>query len=790
MLAGVAKTFGAMKRKHQLFLVSFVLFITYFIFCLPAQLFEKPHSTILYSSENTLLSAVIARDGQWRFPQSEKIPEKFKAALLLYEDQHFYKHSGVYMPSVIRAVLQNFRHQKVFSGASTLTMQVVRMSRDNPSRTLFEKLTEMIRAMRLELRYGKEEILELYTANAPFGGNVVGLDAAAWRYYGRKSEQLSWAESATLAVLPNAPSLIFPGKNQEKLLVKRNRILHKLYTAGHFDNESLALSLLEPLPQKPFPLPQSAPHLLTTLIKQNGRGKKFDSTVSGTLQTQCSSIVAQHMRQFELNQVFNAAVIVTEVRTGNVLVYIGNAHDDQNKHGNMVDIIQSPRSTGSILKPFLYAAMLKDGLILPNSLMPDIPLQYDGFAPMNYSESFDGVVPASLALSRSLNIPAVVMLKDYGYQRFYHQLKKLGFTHFTKPADHYGLSLILGGGEASLWDITHAYAGMSRTLQWYYDSNGKYFDDAYSEKNLLQHEATTTQNAEQFPVLDAGSIWCTYHALLEVNRPETELGWEAYASTAPIAWKTGTSFGNRDAWAVGTTPEYVVGVWVGNADGQGKPVLTGVTAAAPLLFDIFSTLPHRGWFSPPYDDLEKIVTCRQSGMRVGENCTQGDTTLVPHAGLNMRVCPFHQRVFTNVSGSNRVTDQCVDVDQMFAHSWFVLPPVQEYYYKKNHPEYLSLPPFAPGCGNDNSLPIGLIYPKGDAKIFIPKNIGGEYEKVVLQAMHRSQSSTLYWHLDDIYLGETTSIHHFEILPSPGKHKLTIIDQDGSVLTRVIEVLNQ
>ncbi len=733
---------------------------------------------------------MIARDGQWRFPRTEKIPDKFKAALLTFEDQHFYEHSGVYLPSILRALSQNFRRQKVYSGASTITMQVVRMSRDNPSRTVFEKVTEMIRALRLEWRFNKEEILELYAANAPFGGNVVGLDAAAWRYYGRKSEQLSWAESATLAVLPNAPSLIFPGKNQEKLLAKRNRILQLLFDAGHFDFETLALSLIEPLPQKPFPLPQTAPHLLTTLIKQNGGGKKFESTVNATLQNQCSAIVAQHMREFEMNQVFNTAVIVVEVRSGNVVAYVGNSEDTQNKHGNWVDIIQSPRSTGSILKPLLYASTLKDGLILPHSLMPDIPLQYDGFSPKNYSETFDGAVPASRALSRSLNIPAVVMLKDYGYQRFYHQLKKFGFTHFKKPADHYGLSLILGGGEASLWDITHAYAGMSRTLQWHYDSNGKYFDDAYSEKNLLQKENQTMHYEEQFPPLDAGSIWCTYQALLDVNRPETELGWEAYSSTAPIAWKTGTSFGNRDAWAVGTTPEYVVGVWVGNADGQGKPVITGVTAAAPLLFDVFAILPHRGWFTPPFDDLEKIATCHLSGMRMGEYCIQSDSIHVPRAGLNTRPCPYHHRVFTNASSSNRLTGECAEVNEMHAQSWFVLPPVQEYYYKKNHPEYITLPPFAPGCGVDNTMPIGLIYPKGDTKIFIPKNIEGRFEKVLLQATHRSTSATLYWHVDNVYMGETKSVHNFEIQPRPGKHTLTIIDQDGAELTRTIEVLEK
>lgn len=752
-------------------------------------MFDKPRSTVLYSSDQTLLSGVIADDGQWRFPMRDSLPEKFRIALLTYEDKHFYEHNGVYLPSLFRAVSQNLREQRVVSGASTLTMQTVRLSRDNPSRTITEKLTEMIRALRLEWRYDKDEILALYASNAPFGGNVVGLDAASWRYFGRSPEQLSWAESTTLAVLPNAPSLIFPGKNQERLLEKRNHVLKLLYEEGHMDEQTLALSLSEPLPGKPYPLPQTAPHLLQTLIATKGKGKQYNTTIQVQLQQQCHVLLNQRVAQLESNFIHNAAVLVVDVHTGDVVAYVGNSTDLQNRYGNMVDVIPAPRSTGSILKPFLYAAMLKDGLILPNSLVADIPIQFDGFSPQNYAETFDGAVPASHALSRSLNIPSVIMLKEYGYQRFYHLLQKIGFSHFTQPADHYGLSIILGGGESSLWDITHAYAGMSRTLNEYHDSNGQYFDHAYGEQNILQHEAPLMQ-ADQFPPFDAASIWCTYKALLEVNRPETELGWEVYNSASPIAWKTGTSFGNRDAWAVGTTPDYVVGVWVGNADGQGRPTLTGVTSAAPLLFDIFSLLPHTRWFNPPFDNLRKIAVCKESGMRYGEFCEHADSIWVPTAGLNAAACSFHRKIFTDEHGGARLSVECAQGRNMVAKSWFVLPPVQEYYYKSRHPEYLDLPAYAEGCGDDESLPIGLIYPKGDAKIFVPRDLDGHYEKVVLQATHRDAQATLFWHLDGDYLGETKSIHHLEIHPEPGKHLLTITDINGQSLFRYIEFIGK
>lgn len=781
-----------MKRffsvKVVIGLLSVLLFI-FFLFCIPSNLFQKPRSTVLYSAEGNLLSAIIADDGQWRFPAEDTVPSRFRAAILEYEDQHFFDHSGVYLPSVFRALKQNLSEKKIISGASTITMQVVRLSRNNPRRTVLEKITEMIRALRLEWTYSKAEILALYASNAPFGGNVVGLEAAAWRYYGRSASELSWAEAATLAVLPNAPALIFPGKNQEELLSKRNRLLRSLCASGHLDEKTLELSLLEPLPGKPHPLPHKSPHLLQRFIRENGKGHSYTTTVKEDLQLHCDDILNNYLAPFHASHVHNAAVLIVEVKTGNVLAYVGNAHDEMNRYGNMVDIIAAPRSTGSILKPFLYAAMLSDGIILPDALVPDIPVQLDGFAPQNYSETFDGAVPASAALSRSLNIPAVLMLREYGYPRFYHTLQKLGFSHFNFPAEHYGLSLILGGGEASLWEITHAYAGMSRTLNEYKNTNGHYQSDAYSMRYLESHDEKK-RSEEYYPVLNAGSIWSTYEALLKVNKPESELGWEAYSSYSPVAWKTGTSFGNRDAWAVGTSPEYVVGVWMGNADGQGRPELTGVGAAAPLLFQIFSVLGNRTWFSPPFDDLEKMEVCTLSGMRAGPFCAAIDTIHQPRSGNASPMCAYHMQIYTDAGKKHRLNKDCAGNEEMVLQSWFVLPPVQEYFYKIRHPEYVPLPPYAETCADDEEKMIGLIYPRGDTRLFVPKNIAGEFEKIVLKAVHKEADEVLYWHLDGQYLGETSGIHQMEIHPSAGQHTLTLIDQKGRSLIRSLNVVEK
>jgi penicillin-binding protein 1C len=760
-----------------------------FWFSIPRSFFDKPYSTIAISADGTLLGARIATDGQWRFPASDSVPERFKQCLLLFEDRNFYAHNGVYLPALIRATKQNVTHGRVVSGGSTLTMQVVRLGRNNPARTGWEKMMEMVRALRIECTHSKDEILAMYAAHAPYGGNVVGLEAASWRYFGRSPFQLSWAESATLAVLPNAPSLIFPGKNQHLLLEKRNRVLTLLRDQGLMNDETYALSLLEPLPAQPFPLPQHARHALDFMMKKYGAGKRFETTLRSVLQQQLEEEVQRHMASLEANLVHNAAVLVVEVATGNVIAYVGNAHDASYRYSNHVDIIQSKRSTGSILKPFLYAAMLKDGLILPESLLPDVPMYYDGFTPKNYSETYDGAVPASKALSRSLNIPSVAMLKEYGHARFYHLLQKLPITSLHQPADHYGLSLILGGAEASLWDITHAYASMSRTLVHYHQSNGNYRHNEYERKQIIQ-QAHTEGASTSTPLLDAGSIWCTYKALLDVNKPETELGWDAYTSAVPIAWKTGTSFGNRDAWAVGTTPEYVIGVWVGNANGVGRPLLTGVSAAAPLLFDAFDYLPQRTWFYTPYNAMVRMEVCKQSGNKAGPYCGEPDTLWVPKSGAYSKTCQHHQLVFTDATGSRRMTAECAGGADLHPQHWFVLPAVQAHYYQSRHPEYKALPPMAAGCTDGLLAPIGLIYPRSDAPIYIPRGITGEEQRLVFEATHSDTQATLYWHLDAVYLGETRTIHQMPVQCAPGKHTLSLMDAAGHVLYHDVMILER
>lgn len=779
------------RKINYWYIFSLLTFLGFllFWFSLPQPLFSDPACTVLTDKNGDLLAATIASDGQYRFPYSDSIPDKFKKCIIAFEDRFFYRHPGVNPLSILRAVDQNIREGKIVSGGSTISMQVIRLSRKNRERTIVEKVKEIILALRLEVTFSKEQVIGLYASHAPFGGNVVGIEAASWRYFGRKSSNLSWAETASLAVLPNAPSMIFPGKNKELYLKKRNKLLKKMMDLGEFDSTTYSLAIQEPLPEEPKPLPQIAPHLLTRAILDGFSGSIVKTTINPYLQTRVNEIVEQHKNQFMANSIHNAAVLVIDVETGNVDAYIGNTKSEGTDNGNSVDIIRSPRSTGSILKPFLYCAMLNEGIILPNTLIPDIPTQIGGYTPKNYYPDYDGAVPASRALARSLNVPAVRMLQTYGVEKFHFLLNKIGLSTVNRPSGNYGLSLILGGAEATLWDLSGVYSSLGRTLNHFRQYESRY------DINGLRPPSYINRNVEDKPVLTdqttlgAASIYLTFEAMREVARPDEQAGWKYFSSTRSVAWKTGTSYGHRDAWAIGLNPQYVVAVWVGNASGEGRPDLTGISVAAPIMFDVFGLLPSCGWFDKPYDDMIRIATCRQSGHVATENCLQIDSIWIPNKSRETSPCPYHRLIHLDQSGKFRVTDNCLDVSKMQHQSWFILPPAMEWFYKTKNPEYRTLPPFASGCQPDVSIrSMALIYPRiANSRIQIPIDIDGKQSETIFEVVHRRNDATIFWHLDDLYMGSTKTFHKMGLVPSPGKHTLTLVDDNGETLVTRFDV---
>ena len=866
-----------------------------YLCCLPRDLFrDTEYSKVMADRNGELLNARIAADGQWRFPPSDSVPEKFATAIIAFEDKWFRWHPGVNPFSLVRAAGQNLSSGKTVSGGSTITMQVIRLSRGR-ERTVWQKIVECILATRLELRCSKDEIMALYAAHAPFGGNVVGLEAAAWRYFGKPSSELSWGEAATLAVLPNAPSMIHPGRNRELLKQKRDRLLRILLDRGEIDTPTFLLACGEPLPDKPLPLPQYAPHLMgsdripqdvldtrqtcagygnfssipedarqrypqhcqhsghrtglghdtrsdamagmdgrpeyhrhTMLHRQDSRTDKKTgqadnlhiTTIDIGLQRQAEAILERWHRDFGRQGISDIAAVVFDIRTMEVLVYCGNVSFASGRPGSQVDILQAPRSTGSILKPLLYCALLQEGSILPRTLLPDIPVNINGFSPQNYDLQFYGAVPADQALARSLNVPAVHMLRRYGVPRFHSLLTAAGMTTLTRAPEDYGLSLILGGAEGRLYEITRIYARMARQLA-YPDITASAETGMHKKAVSKFHGPDRDLVMEQdnsFPFTDLEAIRWTIDALKEVNRPD-EMDWRKISSVRKVAWKTGTSYGFRDAWAVGVTPEYAVGVWAGNADGTGVPGLSGATCAGPVMFDIFNFLPsgtdrtvqssgilsdkagrkpqctgvHEDFRSkrneestllglPRPDGIDYTVAevCRESGYLAGQYCDRRDTLFLPKAATRSGACPYHKAVTVSADGRYRASAAEPGARTV---NMFILPPAMEWYYRQHHPEYIPVPPQRPDTASDgNWSPMEFIYPENGSTVTIPRQLDGSIRGAVFNLAHSNPQTEVYWHLDSGYLGSTRYIHQMNIIASPGEHTVTVVDASGNTLS--------
>lgn len=752
------------KNKLIVLLICLLIGLGWFYLLMPDKLFVVPYSTVVNSKSGQLLNARIAADGQWRFPPSDSLSTKFVKALLTYEDEHFYDHSGVRFQSIARALKQNYEAGKVVSGGSTLTMQLARMSRGNQSRNYLQKFIEVFLALRIEWSMTKDQILKSYSAHAPFGGNVVGLEAASWRYFGRASTEISWAEAAMLAVLPNAPGIIHPSKNRSNLLEKRNWLLKKLYENGELDEESYRLSTLEELPAKPLPIPQMANHFLNFLVNQEGPEKTFQSTLNYSLQKNVN-YATRHFHETErLKNIHNLGVVVVDNRTLEIVAYVGNSPAG-NDHQQNVDNVRARRSTGSIIKPLLFAECLQKGTFLPTQLVKDYPIRFGSYSPTNYFKTFDGAVPFDEAIARSLNVPAVNVLKEYGEGVFLNDLRELGFSTFNHSASHYGLTLILGGGEVTLIELGEVYANMAHELA--------FFPQPTTWKSLVSH-STESQSEKPSPI-SPGNIYHMIKAMQKVILPDDRKYFQL-VDHRKIAWKTGTSFGARDSWAVGISPKYTVAVWVGNSNGEGVSGLSGLTDAAPLMFKVIDEIPDFvGEFYPPYDVMYEVEVCSQSGLLAGGLCQHTEKMDVSNTIQYAEKCHYCQQIWVDTQG-HRVSKSC----DVLANSEyrFVLPNRMEWYYSPLHPNYKPMPDWREDCRpieNQGLDKLSFLYPQNNDEIVLSDHS----QKIVVQAVYRKRDEPLFWYLNNEFIGETNSYHEMAISPERGNQLITIMDSKGN-----------
>ena len=752
-----------MSRKKKILYSAGALMIGAVIFlCWPQRLLleDNPFCTVLEDQHGELMAAQIAQDGQWRFPMMDSLPEKFIDCILTYEDKRFYQHMGIDIRSTARAIRQNIQERRVVSGASTITMQIMRMSMGHSDRSISNKLVEMLAAVRLDFKRSKSEIIKIYASHAPFGGNVVGLEAAAWKYFDKSPYQLSWAEMATLSVLPNAPSLITFTKNRDLLLKKRNTLLTNLRNRDIIDDIELELSLSEPLATGLYELSHDASQYMH-FLKGKGNTGRIQSSVDRSLQVSLNDILDRHYDDLSQNDIYNGAILVIDNETMEIKAYCANVPKTSEERS--VDMIQAQRSSGSILKPLLYAAMIDGGHLAPDALVRDVPIYMSRFTPSNYNGQFRGLVPASEALSKSLNIPFVVLLQEYGVEKFRRQLEQIGLRTINKSGNaHYGLSLILGGAEVKLYELTQVYASMARSL-----------------------------SGQQDFMWDNGSVYHTLEAMKKLERPDDRGNWQLFNSSQMLAWKTGTSYGHRDAWSVGVTPRYTIGVWVGNSDGEGRDQIIGSSTAGKILFDVMETLPvDNHWFDTPYEDMTWMPTCRATGLLPSVHCDQIDTTLLSKSVLRSGTCHYHKTISTESEGQWQVNNSCYS-GNIITKSILKLSPKEALYYLPSQPDIVVEMPWHPDCIDMSTAgAMEIVYPNSSERIYIPRDLNAQRQKIIAEVAHIDKDSKVHWYLDDQYQGQTESFHSIEIDLPAGDYTLFCVDESGEESAVTFEVISE
>lgn len=768
-----------MRNRSKIILLILLLICggVWWLTQLPSPLFSSDYSTVVLDEHGEYLRVFLNGEDQWFFPLADdQIPTKLEQALITFEDQRFYQHWGVDLQAVGRAILQNLRNRKTVSGASTITMQVARLAKPK-DRTIVNKLIEMVQALQIELAYSKEEILRLYLTHAPYGGNIIGYKAASLRYFGKGPEQITWAEAATLAVLPNSPGVVNPMKGRKQLEAKRNRLLKMLLDEGVIDQDTYELAMAEEIPKDQIPFDLSAPHLTGRLARGSAE-KTIRTTIDRQIQNNVNGLAQEYMEELQKMGIQNSAVLVADTQTGQIKAYIGSNDFFDKEHSGQIDGVQMVRSTGSVLKPFLYGLAMDEGMILPESTIKDIPTSYGAYTPYNASGTFQGVVTVKDALVQSLNAPPVSLLDRYGVDEFYQFLQDAGLSSLFRSPKEYGLPIILGGAEASLWDLVSLY--------WSLGNYGRFgqvhvLKEGDVGRGLLEIEKSKKQKEQ---LISSGSAYLVLDMLKDVQRPGVESFWREYDSAWRIGWKTGTSYGNRDAWAIGVSPDWTIGVWVGNFNGKGNNLLTGLDIAAPLLFRIFNALEKNithSWFEKP-DDLVKIKVSAQTGYRLKENVmslVQLMEADAPATAKPLRYSPFEKLIFVNGEETEEVCSLCWDLGDVHQILKVVYPPEVIAYLKAKGNYSYTIPPHRGGCPTvSNQNPIDFIYPEEGSVILIPRGINGEYEKVTFKIAHSHAESQLFWYLNDSYLGSTVEQHQWVISLESGWYRLHVVDGEG------------
>ena len=736
------------------------LVLTFFILNILFPLPDKvEYSTAIYDDKGELVHVYLTADEKWRMKTSlEEISPLLKKTILYKEDRFFYNHPGVNLLAICRAFTKNILRGKRTSGASTITMQVAR-ALEPKRRTYLNKFVEIFRAFQLEIKYSKSEIFQLYLNLVPYGGNIEGVKSAAILYFKKDPDHLSLAEITALSIIPNKPSSLVIGKNNAQIVIERNKWLNWFRSEKIFTSKEISDALNEPLTASRNQVPKLIPHL-SQKLRKTGQTDIY-TNISLNTQSKIEKIVQDYSRSYNLQNIKNAAVIVIDNRTHKIVSYLGSADFNDSADGGQVNGAAAIRQPGSTLKPLVYAMSIDEGLLTPKSIINDVAVSYAGYAPENYDRQFNGQVAMDYALEHSLNIPAVKTLGLLGKEKLISMLATCGFEQIKKDQRKLGLSMILGGCGATLEELTALYSVFA--------------NDGLFIRPIISGASKTSASHR---IISPASVFMINEILSKVNRPDFPLNWQSTEHMPKIAWKTGTSYGKRDAWSIGYNKNYTVGVWLGNFSGTGVPSLSGANTATPLLFRVFNTIDYdtdEEWFRQPEGCSNRLV-CSETGLPPADFCQNiiGDY-FIPMISTT-KTCDHMREVIVSPDEKMSFCRSCMPetgYKKKMYHNFSM--DILSYFGEKKI-TYDRIPAHNPDCEK--------VFQESGPAILSPKN-GSEYllskknpEPLQLSCNAGSDVSKVYWYINDRFYKSSEATAKQFFIPEEGPVKISCTDDKG------------
>lgn len=719
------------------------------------------YSKVIYAADSTLLHGFLSPDQKWRlYADLEEVTPALRQAFIYKEDRWFYYHPGVNLLAVFRAALNNMAKGRRTSGASTITMQLARLL-DPAPRNLKSKMLEMFRALQLEWHYSKDEILQTYLNLLPYGGNIEGVKSASLIYFGQSPKTLSPAQVIMLTVIPNNPNALRPGNNYEKLLQRRNHWLSQLRGKDIFSNEAIEDAINEPFERKRYPVSSLAPHLSNRLRNMPMDKYGLITSIKPAVQDKVEGLVRNHARLLRTMQINNAAVLVVNNHTLEVEAYIGSAGFEEDHYLGQVDGVKALRSPGSALKPLLYATAFDQGLISPKMVITDVPANFNGYRPENFDETYRGKITVEQALALSLNVPAVNLLDRMGSEAYLNALSKGGFQWIAKNRKRLGLSVVLGGCGATLEELTALYASFANK-------------GIFHPLKLVKNEHDSRPDTLCSP----GAAYMLTQILTGLKRPDLPGQYQSSADLPMIAWKTGTSYGRRDGWAIGYNRDYTVGVWTGNFPGNGIPELNGADCAVPLLFNIFRAISPKSrpdWFAPP-EDLDFRLVCSESGMPPDTFCHHVVMDyFLPGISPSVR-CNHLQKQYVNESETMSYCRTCLP-EKGYKEKFYPYYPADLIsWYNEMQLPYKMVPPHNPECPTINNGSAPRITSLTDGAEYLM--IYGRKQQLMLSCSAENGVGKVFWYLNDKFYKAAEPSEKIFFSPEAGNYKISCSDDRG------------